>query len=211
MDVYDSIKKIGLLPVIKLENTTLAEELAHSLMEGNLPAAEITYRTENADKAIDRMLTLYPDMLVGAGSILNLSQADNAINAGAKFIVMPGFHTKIAEHCLSKAIPVIPGCATATEIMAALEYDINILKFFPAEQLGGIKTIMSIAAPFPSVKFMPTGGITINHLKTYLENPKIFACGGSYIAPENLLAEKNFKEITNRCKQTSEIIKEIRR
>ena len=211
MDIYSCIKKIGLLPVIKLNNIALSETLAHSLVKGNLPAAEITYRADNADKVIYRMLTVYPDMLVGAGSVLNISQVDSAIHAGAKFIVMPGYNNQIIDYCLSKDIPVIPGCSTATEIMNALDYSLKVLKFFPAEQLGGLKTISAISAPFPGLKFIPTGGITLENLKMYLESPNVFACGGSYIAPETLLSDNNFEEITNRCKMTSEIISSIRR
>ena len=149
----------------------------------------------------------YPEMLCGAGTVVNIDQAERAVAAGAAFIVSPGFNRNVVEYALRKNIPVLPGCCTPTEIMEALSRGLNVVKFFPAKQYGGLDTIKALAAPFPGVKFMPTGGINMSNLQEFLNNDVIYACGGSWMVSDTLIREGKFEEITRLTKEAVELAK----
>ena len=195
-NVYEIIEKSKLVPVIKIKDKNKALKLANALLAGGCSICEITLRTDNALDAIEEIKKYAPKMCVGAGTVLNIEQAKKAIEIGCDFIVSPGFDEEICKYFISKNVPVFPGCVTCTEIMQALKLGLNILKFFPSESFGGIKTIKAISAPFSNVKFMPTGGIDLNNIYAYLELPSVIACGGSFIASEKMIDEDKFDEIT---------------
>lgn len=206
------ISNIGVVPVIKLNNPERdAAPLAKALCDGGVPVAEVTFRAEGADKAISLMKQACPDMLVGAGTVLYVEQVDKAIAAGAEFIVTPGFDPEIVAYCQKKNMPVYPGCTTPTDYHAALKFGLEVLKFFPAEQSGGLAKIKSMSAPFPMFKIMPTGGISLKNLKEYISAPQIAACGGSYMVTAELIDSQNWAEITELCRQSVEIVKEARK
>lgn len=154
----EKIAEFGVVPVVVLEDAKDAKPLADALVKGGLPCAEVTFRTDAAEESIRIMTREYPDMLVGAGTVLTVEQADKAVNAGAKFIVSPGFDEKIVDHCMENGIPVFPGCITPSEVAQAVKRGLRVVKFFPAEQFGGVNTIKALAAPYTTIKFMPTGG-----------------------------------------------------
>ena len=193
--ILNEISKIGIVPVVKIDNAKDAEPLAKALINGGLPCAEVTFRTAAAEEAISLMAKAYPDMLIGAGTVLTTEQVDKAVNAGAKFIVTPGFNPKIVKYCIEKDIPVTPGCPSTSDIEAAIELGLDVVKFFPAENLGGISMIKALAAPYVGVKFMPTGGINANNINSYLDCDKILACGGSWMVKDTLINEGKFDEI----------------
>lgn len=203
--VMTLIREIKIVPVIKLDNKEDAVPLAEALLKGGLPLAEITFRTEEAEEAIREIRTAYPDMLCGAGTIVNLEQAKAAVSAGAAFIVCPGFSRDVIEFALEQKIPVLPGCCTPTEIMEAMKYGLQVVKFFPAKQYGGLDTIKALAAPFPDIRFMPTGGINAKNLREYLDHKTIYACGGSWMAPEHLIKEGKFEEIARLTKEAVQL------
>lgn len=196
-DLLYKIKEKKIVPVVKLERATDALPLAEALMAGGLPIAEITFRTDAAEESIRNIVNAYPDMIVGAGTIINVEQAKRALNAGATFLVSPGVSRPVIEFALSHNLPIFPGTCTPTEIMIALEYKLPVVKFFPAKQYGGLDTIKALAAPFPSIQFMPTGGISADNIKDYLDFNKIIACGGSWMVKDSLINSCNFSEITN--------------
>ena len=210
-DINKRISEIGVVPVIKLNNPERdAEPLAKALCAGGLPVAEVTFRAAGADKAIKLMSEACPDMLVGAGTVLTTEQVDKAIAAGAKFIVTPGFDPELVAYCKEKNMPIYPGCTTPTDYHAAFKFGLEIVKFFPAEQSGGLAKIKAMSAPFPMFKVMPTGGISLKNLKEYISAPVICACGGSYMVTAELIDNKKWDEITELCKQSVEIVKEAR-
>ena len=190
----------GIIPVIKLEKTENAVHLAKALYEGGIRAAEVTFRAAGADKVISAMTKAYPDMLVGAGTVLTTEQVDASIKAGAKFCVAPGLNPKVVEHCLKKGVPFVPGIANGSQIEQAMELGLDFVKFFPAEQAGGVNYIKAISAPYFAMRFMPTGGVNENNLNTYLANPKVVCCGGSWIVPDNLVKAEDWAGITALCK-----------
>ena len=189
------IECMGILPVIKLNDAKDAVPLAKALCEGGLPCAEVTFRTDAAEESIKIMTEAFPDMLVGAGTVLTAEQVDQAVKAGAKFIVSPGFDPEIVDYCILKDIPVFPGCITPSEVAQAVKRGLKVIKFFPAEQFGGIAAIKALAAPYTDIKFMPTGGINPKNLENYLSDDKIIACGGSWMVKGNLIKEGRFDEI----------------
>ncbi len=191
----------GVIPVIKLDDASDAAPLAKALLDGGINAAEITFRTDAAEESIKRVADAYPDMLVGAGTVLNTDLAKKAINAGAKFIVTPGFNPKVVEYCLENNILVLPGTSNPSDIEMGLSYGLKTLKFFPAETSGGIKALKAMCAPYAMVKFMPTGGIDPTNIGPYLSFDKVIACGGSWMVKEDLIKEKNFAEITKLTKE----------
>lgn len=194
-EVLTAITAARLLPVVVIDDARTAPPLAAALRRGGLPCAEITLRTAAAEDAI-RALADDPGMLVGAGTVLNAAQAARAIDAGARFVVTPGMSRDVVRHCQARSVPVFPGVATATEVMAALDAGIETVKFFPAEQLGGVATLKALAAPFRSVRFIPTGGITAANLTGYLRLPAVLAAGGSWMVAAGLISAGNFGEIT---------------
>lgn len=206
-----AISKIGVVPVIKLNNPTRdAAPLAKALCEGGLPVAEVTFRAAGAADAIKIMKETCPEMIVGAGTVLTTAQVEEAYNAGAQFVVSPGFNYKLADKCKELSMPYFPGCTTPTEYQMGLEYDLEVLKFFPAEQSGGLAKIKAMSAPFPMVKIMPTGGINLDNLEKYLSCPVIAACGGSYMVTADLIDNQKWDEIIDLCKKTVEIVKKVR-
>lgn len=190
------IYETGLIPVIKIEDPKVAVPLAKALIDGGLPAAEVTFRTACAAEAISAMAKAYPDMLIGAGTVLTPEQADRAIAAGASFIVSPGLNPRVVKHCQSKGVPIIPGCSSPTDIETALELGLTTVKFFPAEAAGGLPMLKAMAAPYGNVRFMPTGGIDTTNLLSYLKFNKIIACGGSFMVKDDLIKAGDFAAIT---------------
>ena len=210
-DVMKRIADIGIVPVIRIDDVSKAARLAQALCEGGVPVAEVTFRAAGADQAIRAMREAFPDMLVGAGTVLSRAQIDAAADAGAQFVVSPGFNPKNVEYCQAKGMPIFPGCVTPGEIECALEYGLEVLKFFPAEAFGGLKTIKALSAPFGMVKFMPTGGISLDNLAAYTACPAIIACGGSYMVSAKLIGEERWDEITELGRKSREIIEEVRK
>ena len=207
----EAISKIGVVPVIKLNNPERdAASLAKALCAGGVPVAEVTFRAAGADTAIRLMKEACPEIIAGAGTVTRAEQIDAAIAAGAQFIVTPGFDPELVEYAQKKDIPIFPGCTTATDYHAALKFGLKLIKFFPAEQSGGLAKIKALAAPFPQFKVMPTGGVSLKNLKEYLSSPIIAACGGSYMVTADLIDNQKWDEITALCKQSVEIVKEAR-
>ena len=198
--LVDELSNIGIVPVIKLDKVENAEKLAKALRDGGINCAEVTFRAKGADEVIRRMTKAYPDMLVGAGTVLTCEQADAAYKAGAKFCVAPGLNPKVVKHCLDKGEAFAPGVSSASEIEQALELGLDFVKFFPAEQAGGLGYIKAISAPYSTMRFMPTGGVTEENLNTYLAYNKIVCCGGSWIVPANLLNAEDWAGITKLCR-----------
>ncbi|MBO7709546.1 MAG: bifunctional 4-hydroxy-2-oxoglutarate aldolase/2-dehydro-3-deoxy-phosphogluconate aldolase [Lachnospiraceae bacterium] len=204
------IRKTGIVPVVVLDDAKDAKALGQALVEGGLPCAEVTFRTAAAEEAIRIMAREFPDLLVGAGTVLTMDQAKRAVDAGAKFMVSPGFDPQIVDFCLEKGITITPGVATPTEIIMAMNKGLNVVKFFPAEPLGGLKMIKAIAAAFPEISFMPTGGISAKNVGEYLAYDRIAACGGSWMVKKDLIRAGKFDEITAMVKEAAGIVREIR-
>ncbi len=194
--ILEEISKIGIVPVVALNDEKDAKPLAEALCNGGLPCAEITFRTEAAEESIKIMTKEFPNMLVGAGTVLTIEQVDCAVNAGAKFIVSPGLNPKVVSYCVEKKITIVPGCSSPSDVEAAIELGLDTVKFFPAEAAGGIKMIKAMSAPYTKMHFMPTGGINASNLKEYLNFPKIVACGGSWMVSRDLMASGKFEQIT---------------
>ncbi len=209
--INEQITAIGIVPVIKLSNPERdAAPLAKALTAGGVPVAEVTFRAAGADTAIRLMKETNPDMLVGAGTVLTTEQVDKAIAAGASFIVSPGFDGELVDYCIEKGVAVYPGCTTPSEYQAGIKRGLEVLKFFPAEQSGGLAKIQAMSAPFPMVKIMPTGGISLKNLAEYTACKAICACGGSYMVTADLIESGAWDTITDLCKQSVAIIKEVR-
>lgn len=207
----EKISRIGIVPVIKLNHPERdAAPLARALCEGGIPAAEVTFRAAGADIAIQRMKEACPEMIVGAGTVLTTEQIDRAKQAGAEFIVSPGFDPELVAYAQHNDLPVYPGCTTPTEYQAALKFGLEVLKFFPAEQSGGLAKIKALSAPFPMFKVMPTGGISLKNLKEYLSCPVVAACGGSYMVTADLIDSQRWDEIIDLCRRSVAIAKEVR-
>ena len=200
-DVLKEISKIGIVPVIALEDAADAAPLAKALCDGGLPCAEITFRTAAAEECIRIMATEFPDMVVGAGTVLTTEQVDKAVAAGAKFIVSPGLNPKVVKYCVDNNIPVTPGCANPSDVEQAIELGLEVVKFFPAEAAGGLNMIKSMAAPYTNMRFMPTGGINAKNLTSYLDFKKIIACGGSWMVNGDLVKAKDWAGITALTKE----------
>ena len=211
MDTNKIISELGVVPVIKLNNPERdAAPLAKALCEGGLPVAEVTFRAAGADKAIKIMSETCPEMLVGAGTVMTTEQVDKAKAAGAKFVVTPGLDIEIVKYCQQVGMPIYPGCTTPTDYHAAFKLGLEVLKFFPAEQSGGLAKIKAMAAPFPMFKVMPTGGISLKNLKDYLSCPVICACGGSYMVTADLIDGGEWEKIKELCRESVKIVKEAR-
>ena len=206
-----AISSIGIVPVIKLNHPERdAAPLAKTLCEGGVPVAEVTFRAAGAPLAIKAMKDTCPDMIVGTGTVTTTEQIDEAIAAGAQFIVTPGFDEALVKYAQEKQIAIYPGCTTPTDYHAALKFGLEVLKFFPAEQSGGLAKIKAMSAPFPQFKVMPTGGVSLKNLKEYLSSPVIAACGGSYMVTADLIDNQKWDEIIDLCKKSREIVKEAR-
>ena len=209
-ETLEKLGQYGIVPVVVLNDSKDAAPLADALCEGGLACAEVTFRTEAAAESIKIMSENHPEMMVGAGTVLTVEQVDEAVAAGAKFIVSPGLNPEVVKYCLDKNIPITPGVVTPSEMEQAIELGLNLVKFFPAEPSGGLAMIKAVAAPYTMLKFMPTGGINPNNVKEYLKDDKIFACGGSWMVKGNLVNEGNFDEIKRLTKEAVDIVKEIR-
>lgn len=205
------VKDMGVVPVVVLNDAKDAAPLAKALCDGGLPCAEVTFRTDAAEESIRIMAEQFPEMLLGAGTVLTTDQVDRAVAAGAKFIVSPGFDQEIVDYCLSKDILVLPGCITPSEVAQAVKRGLEVIKFFPAEQFGGLSTIKALTAPYTTVKVMPTGGISAKNLEEYLNFNKIVACGGSWMVKGDLVAAGKFDEIKALTEEAVELVKKIRK
>ncbi|MCQ2793147.1 MAG: bifunctional 4-hydroxy-2-oxoglutarate aldolase/2-dehydro-3-deoxy-phosphogluconate aldolase [Bacilli bacterium] len=210
MEIVERLSKFGIVPVIVINDTKDALPLAKALIDGDLPCAEITFRTAAAEESIRIISKAYPEILVGAGTVLSIEQVKKAVNAGAKFIVAPGFDPELVDYCIKENIPVFPGCLTPSELTQAVKRNLEVVKFFPAETFGGLKAIKAVSAPFGSLKFMPTGGLNATNVVDYLLEKKIFACGGTWIAKKELIEAGEFDTIAKLAKEASDIVKKIR-
>lgn len=200
------IRKIGIVPVIKITDPDTAVPLARALNEGGIPVAEVTFRTEYAAEAIRRISKEVPDVLVGAGTVLTCQQVDQAVEAGAKFIVTPGFNPTVVDYCLDKQIPVLPGAPSTSDIEKALERGLEVVKCFPAEALGGLSYIKAVAAPYGSMMFMPTGGVNPGNINSYLSFNKILACGGSWMIDSKRIAAGDYDGIADLCREAVDTV-----
>ena len=209
-EVLEKISKIGIVPVVVLDDAKDAKPLAEALVKGGLPCAEVTFRTAAAEESIRIMASEFPEMLVGAGTVLTTEQVDRAVNAGAKFIVSPGLNPKIVKYCIEKGVPVTPGTANPSDVEQAIELGLEVVKFFPAEAAGGLNMIKSMAAPYTQMKFMPTGGVSAKNLKEFLECKSITACGGSWMVKGDLIEAGNFEEIERLTAEAVKLAAQIR-
>ncbi|MEA3453578.1 MAG: bifunctional 4-hydroxy-2-oxoglutarate aldolase/2-dehydro-3-deoxy-phosphogluconate aldolase [Candidatus Caldatribacteriota bacterium] len=199
--ILKRIGELGIVPVVKIEKAEDALPLGRALIDGDLPIAEITFRTSAAEESIKTLTGELTNLLVGAGTVLTVEQAKKAVSAGAKFIVSPGFNPKVVDYCIENDIPVTPGINNPTQIEMALEKGIKVVKFFPAEASGGLAMLKSMSAPYNEIKFIPTGGINPDNLCDYLSHPKVHACGGSWMVKPELISSGNFSEITRLTKE----------
>lgn len=209
-ETLEKLGQYGIVPVVVLNDSKDAEPLADALCEGGLACAEVTFRTKAAAESIKIMSEKHPEMLVGAGTVLTVEQVDEAVAAGAKFIVSPGLNSEVVKYCLDKNIAITPGVVTPSEMELAIELGLNIVKFFPAEPSGGLSMIKAVSAPYTMLKFMPTGGINPGNVKEYLKSDKIFACGGSWMVKGDLVDAGDFDKIKELTKEAADIVKEIR-
>ena len=210
-ELLKQIECMGILPVIKLNDAKDAVPLAKALCEGGLPCAEVTFRTDAAKESIAVMTKAYPEMLVGAGTVLNTEQVDEAVEAGAKFIVSPGLNPDTVEYCVKKGIPILPGCSSPSDIEQAIKYGLDVVKFFPAEPAGGVAMIKAMAAPYVGIKFMPTGGINAKNLEDYLSFDKIICCGGSWMVKGELVKNGEFDKIRELTAEARKLVDSIRK
>ena len=209
-EVLAKIQEIGIIPVVVLDRVEDAIPLGKALVEGGLPCAEVTFRTAAAEESIRVMSENFPELLVGAGTVLTTEQVDRAVAAGAKFVVSPGLNPRIVKYCVEKGVIIVPGCANPSDIEQALENGLEVVKFFPAELLGGLKMIKALSGPYGNVKFMATGGISASNVREYLACDHIAACGGSWMVNGKLVKEGKFDEITALVKECADIVKEYR-
>lgn len=208
--ILEKIHETGIIPVVVLDDVKDAAPLAQALCSGGLPCAEVTFRTDAAEESIRVMAKQFPDMLIGAGTVLTTEQVDRAIAAGAQFIVSPGLNPRIVKYCVEKGILILPGCTNPSDIEQAIENGLEVVKFFPAEQAGGLPMIKAMSAPYVNMKFMPTGGINPKNVQDYLAFDRIFACGGSWMVKGDLVKSGNFKEIEKLSREAVEIVKKSR-
>ena len=209
-EVVEKLGEIGIIPVVAIDDADTAVSLGQALLDGGLPCAEITFRTAAAAEAILNISAVLPDILVGAGTVLTVKQAEQAATAGAKFIVTPGFDAAVVDWCLANNMPITPGVMTPTDINQAIAKGLNILKFFPAEAAGGVKALKAIGGPYVGLKFIPTGGISAENLADYLSLPMVHACGGSFMVKKQLIADGQFETITQLAKTAVDIVKSAR-
>ncbi len=208
--IKEILRECGIVPVIRIESASDAVPLAKALMDGGLPAAEITFRTSAAADAIREMRRAVPELTVGAGTVLTADALDEAIDAGAQFGVSPGFRTEIACGAVRRGLPFVPGVMTPTEIEAAMAVGFDTLKFFPAEAAGGVKMLKALAAPYGGILFMPTGGITLGNAADYLALKNVFCCGGSFIATSEMIARGDFAAIREGARAVSDFMGKLR-
>ncbi len=205
--VLSEIQKIKIVPVVKIDKADDAVPLADALIEGGLACAEVTFRTDAAEDAI-RLLSQRENFLIGAGTVLSVETVKRAVNSGAQFIVSPGLNPKVVSYCIENNIPITPGVCTPSDIDAALNFGLTVLKFFPAEALGGLKILKAISAPYTMVRFIPTGGLNASNVLEYLRFPRVFACGGSWMVKSDYINAGDFATITSLTKEAVEIAKQ---
>jgi 2-dehydro-3-deoxyphosphogluconate aldolase/(4S)-4-hydroxy-2-oxoglutarate aldolase len=205
-EVLKRLGEIRLVPVVVLEDAKNAEPLAEALIAGGLPCAEVTCRTAAAAESIKR-ISKYKEMCLGAGTVLSVDQAKQAVDSGATFIVSPGFNPKVVQYCVEHKIPITPGICTPTEIEMGLDYGLNIFKFFPAEAYGGLKTLKAISAPYSMIKFIPTGGIDAKNVREYLSFKQVVACGGSWMVTREMISNSKFNEVTTLAQEAVNLVK----
>ena len=208
--IFEALGQIGLVPVITIDRAEDAVPLARALLAGGVGCAEITFRTTAAAEAIRRMTGEVRDILVGAGTVLTVPQAEQAVQAGAQYIVSPGFDAAVVDWCQEQNTPVLPGVATPTEINMALARGVKLLKFFPSEEIGGMRMLKALHAPYQEVQFIPTGGIKAHNLAEYLALPNVVACGGSWMATGSMISEGKFDEITRLSREARAIVHRTR-
>ncbi len=201
--IIDQIQQLRILPAVILDKVEQAKPLAEAMRAGGLPCLEITFRTEAAEGAI-KALQDDKELLIGAGTVLTLDQAKRALDAGSRFVVTPGFNPKIVQYCQDHKVPIVPGASNPTDIEMALEYGLTAVKFFPAESFGGVKTLKAFNGPYPMMRYVPTGGVNISNLKSYLEFKPVLACGGSWMVAPELIRAQNYTEITRLCREAIE-------
>ncbi|MFX0003779.1 MAG: bifunctional 4-hydroxy-2-oxoglutarate aldolase/2-dehydro-3-deoxy-phosphogluconate aldolase [Candidatus Hodarchaeota archaeon] len=207
MDIFERIKELKIIPVATINNANDAIPLAKALIEAGLPVIEVTFRTEAAAGLIKILRQEFPNLFIGAGTVLKINQVKEAVNSGAQFIVTPGFNPKVVEFCIKKKIPIIPGVNTPTMVEWALERGLRIVKFFPADLSGGPQMLRALAGPYPDMMFIPTGGINNNSLNIYLKLPNVIACAGSWIIKKELILEGKFERIKQLTKEALSLIK----
>lgn len=210
MNVIERLGQLGVIPVVKIDQASQGPSLATALLKGGLPCAEITFRTDAAEEAIRLISASNPEVMIGAGTVISVLHAEKAIHAGARFIVSPGFDPKVVDWCIERNIPIVPGVATPSEILMALDRGISILKFFPSEALGGIPMLEAIAAAFVGVKFIPTGGITETNMESYLKLKMVHAVGGSWLATSKMISAGSFQEIARLTSEAVNIVRYVR-
>jgi 2-dehydro-3-deoxyphosphogluconate aldolase/(4S)-4-hydroxy-2-oxoglutarate aldolase len=210
MSIVDRARAIGIVPVVAIPKLEDALPLAEALLEGGLACAEITFRTSAAADAIARIRRRFPEILLGAGTVLTTEQAETALNAGAEFIVSPGTNPVVVDYCLSKDVTIFPGVCTPTEIELALSKGVDVLKFFPAEPMGGVKFLQAICAPYRNVRFIPTGGIDARNIGQYLALPQVVACGGSWMVKPELFEAGDFAKVKQLAGEAVALARELR-
>ena len=208
--IFEVLSQIGLVPVLTIDRPHDAVPLAQALLDGDIACAEITFRTAAAEEAILQIRTECHKMVVGAGTVLTVQQAEHAAQAGAQYIVSPGFDPSVVDWCQHHHVPILAGVATPTEINMALARGLKLLKFFPAEESGGVRMLKALHAPYSEVRFIPTGGITTHNLAQYLALPNVVACGGSWMAAKSLISEHKFDEITRLSRAGRAIVRQVR-
>ena len=206
--ILEQFEKMGVIPVVAIQDAQDAMQLADTLMEGGLPCAEITFRTAAAIDAM-RIMADRKDILVGAGTVLKVDQVKAAVDVGAKFMVSPGFNPKVVAYCVENDITITPGISTPSDIEAALEFGLEVLKFFPAGAFGGLKTLKAMSGPYTTVRFIPTGGVSPQNLTDYLSFNKVLACGGTWVAKSALISEGKFDQILANAKEAVELVKKV--
>ena len=209
-NLENTLRTAGIVPVIKISDAKRAAALAGALCDGGMPVAEVTFRTAAAAESIYKMRETRPDMLVGAGTVLTKASLDDALAAGAQFIVAPGLNPSIVEAALAKNVPVVPGCMTPTEIELAMSLGLEFVKFFPAEAAGGVKFLKAVSAPYAGIRFMPTGGISMKNASDYLSLPYVVCCGASFIASDGQITAGQFDEIAEAARQAKELADSVR-
>lgn len=211
MDLQQIIEQYGILPIIKTDDYKKAPHIASALRRANLPVGEVVFRSPNAHLVLRELCSSYPEMAVGAGTILTAQQVDEAKAAGAQYVVSPGIDGELVDYSLEQGLLPVPGCATASEVQLAVKKELSLLKFFPARQMGGLSTINALAAPFPSVKYIPTNGVGFDNIEEYMANPHIAACGGIFPCPEELILREDWDGITRLCVQALELAEKARK
>ena len=209
-DLYTCIEGAGIVPVVRIEHPEHAVPLARALSAGGIPVAEITFRTDAALRSIETIAQQEPDLLLGAGTVLSATQAGEAVQAGAQFIVSPGFNPAVVEYCIRNEVPVLPGINSPTQIEQAIEMGLRYLKFFPAEASGGLEMLKAMAAPYGGIRFVPTGGISVGNLRSYLDFSRVLACGGSWLSPPDLMARGDFGAVTALAREAVATILDFR-